>query len=155
MTLPCSDLALHRGQWSRRAFLGAVADVGGRRRVPADAVRCQRCSRGRSVRPVGLFAAADYTVDFKDLIGRGLKDLGCDVRGRRVFLKPNMVEYESDTAINTHPLVVAGAALAFRAAGAASVTSAKGRATAATWNIWSPKPALRSPAREPDRASSI
>ena len=48
------------------------------------------------------------------------------MRGRRVFLKPNMVEYESNTAINTNPLVVAGAALAFRAAGAASVTVGEG-----------------------------
>jgi uncharacterized protein (DUF362 family) len=37
-----------------------------------------------------------------------------------------MVEYESNTAINTNPLVVAGAALAFRAAGAASVMVGEG-----------------------------
>src|SRR5262245_45323862 len=37
-----------------------------------------------------------------------------------------MVEYESNTAINTHPLVVAGAALAFRAAGAADVVVGEG-----------------------------
>ena len=84
------------------------------------------CSHGRSARPSGLYAARDYTIDFKELIGRGLADLNVDVRGRRVFLKPNMVEYESNTAINTNPLVVAGAALAFRAAGAASVMIGEG-----------------------------
>ena len=53
-----------------------------------------------------------YDVDFSALIGRGLRDLGVDVRGKRVFLKPNMVEYEAGTAINTDPLVVVGAAVA-------------------------------------------
>jgi uncharacterized protein (DUF362 family) len=48
------------------------------------------------------------------------------VRGRRVFLKPNLVEYEAETVINTHPLVVAGAALAFRSAGAAEVIVGEG-----------------------------
>ena len=75
---------------------------------------------------VGLFPAANYAADFEEIIGRGLRELGVDVRGRHVLLKPNMVEYESNTAINTHPLVVAGAALAFRAAGAADVVVGEG-----------------------------
>jgi uncharacterized protein (DUF362 family) len=73
-----------------------------------------------------LFAASSYAADFSDIIGRGLSELGVDVRGRRVFLKPNMVEYEGHTAINTHPHVVAGAALAFRSAGAAEVVVGEG-----------------------------
>jgi len=48
------------------------------------------------------------------------------VRGRRVLLKPNMVEYEPGTAINTNPLVVAGAIAAFQRAGAAEVVVAEG-----------------------------
>ena len=48
------------------------------------------------------------------------------MRGRRVFLKPNMVEYEAGTAINTDPRVVIGAAVAFRRAGAASVVVGEG-----------------------------
>ena len=66
---------------------------------------------------MGLFPAADYSVDFADLITRGFKELGINVAGRRVLLKPNMVEYEPGTAINTHPLVVAGAAVACRRVG--------------------------------------
>jgi uncharacterized protein (DUF362 family) len=125
MTLPHSDPALHRRQWSRRAFLGAVSTslvAAACRRTPYDASLFARPQRS----PVGLYAARDYTVDFKEVIGRGLADLEVDVRGRRVFLKPNMVEYESNTAINTNALVVAGAALAFRAAGAASVMIGEG-----------------------------
>jgi uncharacterized protein (DUF362 family) len=110
---------------SRRQFLGAMTIpllAGACARRPYDPTRFQV----PAVSPVGLFPAADYTADFEEIIGRGLRELGVDVRGRRVFLKPNMVEYESDTAINTHPLVVAGAALAFRAAGAADVVVGEG-----------------------------
>jgi uncharacterized protein (DUF362 family) len=49
-----------------------------------------------------------------------------DVSGRRVFLKPNMVEYEPGTIINTNPLVVAGAIVAFQRAGASEVVVGEG-----------------------------
>lgn len=49
-----------------------------------------------------------------------------DVRGKRVVLKPNLVEFEPESAINTHPLLVHAAYEAFRAAGAASVAIAEG-----------------------------
>jgi uncharacterized protein (DUF362 family) len=75
---------------------------------------------------VALLPASSYAADFADIVGRGLRELGVDVRGRRVFLKPNMVEYERETAINTHPLVVAGAAVALRSAGAAEVVVGEG-----------------------------
>jgi len=110
---------------SRRQFLGALS-------IPLLAAACGRPPYDlaqfplAAVSPVGLFPAEDYAADFKEIIGRGLVELGVDVRGRRVFLKPNMVEYESNAAINTHPLVVAGAALAFRAAGAADVVVGEG-----------------------------
>ena len=75
---------------------------------------------------MGLFPAASYSADFADIISRGLRELNFDMRGKRVLLKPNMVEYEPGTAINTHPLVVAGAAIACRRAGAADVVVAEG-----------------------------
>ena len=43
-----------------------------------------------------------------------------------MLLKPNMVEYEPGTAINTHPHVVVGAALAFLKAGASQVVVGEG-----------------------------
>ncbi len=110
---------------TRRSFLAAVSGAlvaAACRRGPYDPAQFSVPSESN----VGLFAAPDYRVDFTDLIGRGLAELGVDVRGRRVFLKPNMVEYESGSVINTNPLVVAGAALAFRAAGAASVVVGEG-----------------------------
>src|SRR6476661_5042617 len=110
---------------TRRAFLGAAA-------VPLIAAACRRAPYdARAFRiadrsAVSLLPADSYDVDFAALIGRGLSDLGLDVRGRRVFLKPNMVEYEAGTAINTDPRVVVGAAVAFRRAGAAAVIVGEG-----------------------------
>jgi len=71
-------------------------------------------------------AAADYSVDLADVISRGLDVLRPVVRARRILLKPNLVEYESGSAINTHPLVVAGAAAAFLRAGASEVIVGEG-----------------------------
>ena len=110
---------------SRRDFVAALA-------LPVVAAGCNRrpyrrrdfSLPRRSV--VELLPASSYDVDFGDLIGRGLRDLGVTVVGRRVLLKPNMVEYEPGTAINTNPLVIAGAIAAFQRAGAAEIVVAEG-----------------------------
>jgi len=110
---------------SRRQFVGALTIplvAAGCSRRPYDPRRFSKPDRSS----VALLSAPSYDVDFSDLIGRGLRELGVDVRGRRVFLKPNMVEYEPGTAINTNPLVVIGAAVAFKTAGAAEVTVGEG-----------------------------
>ncbi len=111
---------------SRRHFLAglpfALAASACRRRRPyrpADFVLPDRS-------PVALLPASDYQTDFADLIYRGLQIFKPHVKGRRVLLKPNLVEYEPGTAINTHPLVVAGAASAFLRAGASEVIVAEG-----------------------------
>ena len=108
---------------SRRHFLGTLASTVA---LPLLSAACRQpydpaffSVPQRSV--VGLFPAADYAADFADVIYRGFRELGTNLTGRRVFLKPNMVEYEEGTAINTHPLVVAGAAVACQRAGAAQV----------------------------------
>ena len=109
----------------RRDFLVAAT-------VPliAGACRAAPYNRDAFVLPdrssVALLPASDYSADFSDLIFRGLRTLNLDLSGQRVLLKPNMVEYEIDTAINTHPHVIVGAAIACRRAGAASVVVAEG-----------------------------
>jgi len=75
---------------------------------------------------VGLFPATSYDGKLDDVIFRGLAELGIDVRGKSVLLKPNMVEYEANTAINTDPRVVAGAAIALKRAGAREVVVGEG-----------------------------
>jgi uncharacterized protein (DUF362 family) len=47
-----------------------------------------------------------------------LAEHGLNVRGRRVLLKPNLVEFEPESAINTHPMLVHATLEAFRALGA-------------------------------------
>ena len=49
-----------------------------------------------------------------------------DVRGRNILLKPNLVEFEPASSINTHPMLVHAAYEAFRAMGAATVRIAEG-----------------------------
>jgi uncharacterized protein (DUF362 family) len=113
------------GRLSRRGFLAAMS-------VPLIGAACRwqpydtAAFRVPDRSAVGLFPADDYAADFADLVLRGFRELGVEVTGRRVFLKPNMVEYEPGTAINTHPSVVAGAAVACRRAGAADVVVGEG-----------------------------
>lgn len=106
---------------SRRCFLGtmAVPLVAGCGVSPADSHAGARSA-------VGCFPAAHYGIDLADEIGRALGELRVRVAGRRVLLKPNLVEYEGGSAINTEPRVVAGAAAAFLRAGAAEVLIGEG-----------------------------
>ncbi len=75
---------------------------------------------------MAILPATLYDASLTDLILRGLGLLQFDVRGKRVFLKPNMVEYEAATTINTHPLVVGAAAEAFLKGGAREVVVGEG-----------------------------
>jgi uncharacterized protein (DUF362 family) len=110
---------------SRRDFVAAASVFAatawyGRR--PYDARQFARPASSA----VGLFPASNYAADFSDIVFRGFGELGVSLEGRRVLLKPNMVEYEAGTAINTHPNVVAGAAIACYRAGAAQVIVGEG-----------------------------
>ena len=83
--------------------------------------------RGREVLPrVSIIKAAAYTQDLYAIIRRLLVDHRVDVRGKRVVLKPNLVEFDPGTTINTHPMLVHAALEAFRAMGAADVRIAEG-----------------------------
>jgi uncharacterized protein (DUF362 family) len=75
---------------------------------------------------VAVLKAASYDADLETIVEDGLREVGADVRGRSVLLKPNLVEYDATTAINTDPRLVAAAVLAFQRLGAASVTVAEG-----------------------------
>ncbi len=110
---------------TRRRFLQAVP-------LAVAAAACTRPPYNRNDfavaarSPVALLPAATYEADLVDLIGRGLALLQQDVRGRRVFLKPNMVEYWADKAVNTDARVVAATAEAMLKAGAREVVIGEG-----------------------------
>jgi uncharacterized protein (DUF362 family) len=75
---------------------------------------------------VGVVRAPAYTQDLYDTVRRILVDQQLNVKGKRVVLKPNLVEFDRNTAINTHPQMVHAAFEAFRALGAESVKIAEG-----------------------------
>jgi uncharacterized protein (DUF362 family) len=71
-----------------------------------------------------------YQLDIADAITRGIAELGVsaqELKGKRILLKPNLVETASGAPhINTHPLVLRGAIEAFLRLGAAKVMVAEG-----------------------------
>jgi uncharacterized protein (DUF362 family) len=75
---------------------------------------------------VAILKAAGYDKDLTTVILDGIKAFRLQVAGKRVLLKPNLVEYEQDTVINTHPAVIGSAIEAFRRLGAKQVTVGEG-----------------------------
>lgn len=79
---------------------------------------------GRS--SVAVLRAPRYEADLEGVVSEALRLLGIDVRGRSVLLKPNIVEFDPTTVINTDPRLVAATAAAMRSAGARQVTVGEG-----------------------------
>lgn len=72
----------------------------------------------------------DYYADIAGAIASGFKELGVspeEIKGKRILLKPNLVETNAGAIhINTHPAVVYGAAQAFFRLGAERIIVAEG-----------------------------
>jgi len=72
----------------------------------------------------------EYDADIASAIISGMQELGVtakEIKGKKILLKPNLVEPQANTIhINTHPLIVRGAAEAFLSLGADRVTVAEG-----------------------------
>jgi uncharacterized protein (DUF362 family) len=75
---------------------------------------------------VSIVKAPAYDQTVYDTVRRLVTTHVPDVRGKRIVLKPNLVEFEPNSCINTHPIVVHAAYEAFRSLGAGSVTIAEG-----------------------------
>src|ERR1700692_3112338 len=87
-----------------------------------------RCSRfaGRQPLPRVSIVRAGYNQSIYDTVRRILVEHRVEVRGKRVVLKPNLVDFDPGTTINTHPMLVHAALEGFRALGAADVRIAEG-----------------------------
>jgi uncharacterized protein (DUF362 family) len=109
------------GKLTRRDFLAASAAITG-------AVSLSSCAREQPIVPsrVSIARVPAYDQGVYDTVRRLLAEHNVDVAGLDVVLKPNLVEFEPETSINTHPLLVHAAMEAFRARGAASVRIAEG-----------------------------
>lgn len=92
------------------------------------ALAVSSCSRKRaSAQPVvSIVRHAGYDQTLYDSVRRLLIDHKVNVLGKRVVLKPNLVEFDSATTINTNPLLVHAALEAFRSLGAAETRIAEG-----------------------------
>lgn len=75
---------------------------------------------------VSIVKAAHYGLELTALIRNILVEHKLQISGKRIVLKPNLVEFNPEAPINTHPHFVAAALEAFRSLGAASVTLAEG-----------------------------
>lgn len=115
----------------RREFLplagtAAVACYMGVRR-PAP----EKISRGPAgTSAVSIQKCRSYHEDLAGKIMAGIQACGLSVKDKRVLLKPNLVEFDSSTVINTDAAVLAAALEVFRSLGAAQVRIGKDRAIA-------------------------
>lgn len=110
---------------SRRHWLAGAAAVA----LPLGGLEsCARPFGGqaRMWPPVSIHRAMEYSEDLHDLVRRILAEHRLNVAGKRVVLKPNLVEFDGRTVINTNPKLVHAALEAFRSAGAADVRIAEG-----------------------------
>ena len=75
---------------------------------------------------VAIVGAERYGPGLEDVVRRGLALCGVAVRGRRVVVKPNMVELDPHGVINTHPSLVGAVIETVRSLGAREVVVAEG-----------------------------
>lgn len=113
--------------FTRREFLGACL---GATAVAAGALFLRRYLRRRWLEKTFIAKVTSYQADIASVIVAGLGELGlgpAEIQGKRILLKPNLVESKTKNFhINTHPLVVRGAAEAFLKMGASRVLVAEG-----------------------------
>jgi uncharacterized protein (DUF362 family) len=96
--------------------------------VAAGAAVLGGCGKTSAIEPslVSIVRAPEYDGRIYQTVRGLLAEHQLQVRGRNVLLKPNLVEFEPQSAINTNPLLVHAVYEGFRALGAASVRIAEG-----------------------------
>jgi uncharacterized protein (DUF362 family) len=113
------------------AAASAAIGVAGGVIVPRIADRIRRPWETSAFPPPGrartaVVRSASYDAGLEDVVVAGLREVGADVAGRSVLLKPNLVEFDPGTVINTDPRLMAATVVAMRRLGAASVAVAEG-----------------------------
>jgi uncharacterized protein (DUF362 family) len=104
------------GQMNRRYFFFGMLGV---------AISCRRT--GGTPKPlVSIVRARSYSCDLQTLVRRILVEHQLPIAGKKILLKPNLVEFSGDAPVNTHPAFVAAVGEAFRSLGAGEVRIAEG-----------------------------
>jgi hypothetical protein len=129
------DLGPGSTRMDRRTFLTRTAEVGlvvgavgvaGYRLLHRDRPWNPAAFRPPGEARVAVLSARTYDAGLEHSVFDGLTAIGADVRGANVVLKPNLVEFDPGTSVNTDPRLVAATVLALRRLGAANVTAAEG-----------------------------
>ena len=113
---------------NRREFLSKVALLAA---MPPGLIGLSMGRRGRPMEPPGASAvavvkAASYNEDLAGAVERGIRACGLAVKGKRILLKPNLVEFSPAAPVNTNVAVVAAALEAFERLGAEEVRIGEG-----------------------------
>ncbi len=119
-----------REGWTRREIL--LGTLGGGVLAVSGSSLLGGCAKWGLGAETFIAKAASYQADVTSIILSGLKELTIkpsEIKGKRILLKPNLVEPHAGYGhINTHPLVVRGAAEAFLRLGASKILVAEGPA---------------------------
>jgi uncharacterized protein (DUF362 family) len=110
---------------SRREFL-AVAGAGLLSGVAGFRGGQRHVAKPAGSSAVAVVKAASYSSELVQRMLEGIRECGLDVRGQKVLLKPNLVEFDPATCINTNVAVIAAALEAFQSLGAAEVRIGEG-----------------------------
>ena len=115
---------MHRRQFLKFSALASLAPTlagcEAKTRWQANAFRRKESSQ------VAIVPAGRYDQPLREIIVKGIKLCGLDVKGKRILLKPNLVEFDPKGVINTHPSLIEAAIDAFRTLGAAQIIVGEG-----------------------------
>lgn len=126
-TAPGKDGAAKKGL-TRRSFV--FAGLGGTALAALGLYRWPQIFGPEGRKQTFIAKVPDYRADIAAVILSGFKELGispAEIRGKRILLKPNLVETDLGAIhINTHPAVIHGASQAFLKLGAAKIILGEG-----------------------------
>ena len=108
------------------AVAGYAGFRGGRSAGPPEVKAPVQKPLAGAMSQVAVVKAASYSHEIADAMMRGILECGLDVTGKRVLLKPNLVEFDFNTCINTDVAVVAAALDVFQSLGAEEVRIGEG-----------------------------
>jgi uncharacterized protein (DUF362 family) len=102
---------------SRRTFVPVAAGL---------ACSCQPEPANNGKSPVAVLKAPSYNTDIAAILTRGAQLCGLEARGKRVLIKPNLVEFDAENCINTDVAVLAAAVELLERLGAAEIVIGEG-----------------------------
>ena len=117
-----------RNGWTRREFL--LGSAGWGIAASGSSLLLASCTKRDWRADTFIARVSTYEADIALVLRKGFRELGLEggeIRGKRILLKPNLIEPHVGAGhINTHPNVVRGAAEAFLTLGASGVLVAEG-----------------------------